>query len=289
MVFRRILVTCVGLIVLGSTARAADITGALTFVGITPCRIIDTRGPSHSGQWGPPILANGQLRTFQITGATSGVPIQCGIPSNAVAISANFIAVNFTGAGDLRVFAAGGAQPVTTILNYRLETISNAASVPLGPSGGGENGISVVPAVSDTHLIVDVNGYYVPRPVTIELSDGPGSTTSLTTATIASIYSANFRGQGHDQARLVARFNNNQQTPACTGNITVELVQTAACSATTGGTVLATLSKICGSKAWLEYSTPFTIPTGSACLDLRAGAPSGGTASWRVIELELMR
>jgi len=289
MVFRRILVTCVGLIVLGSIARAADVTGALTFVGITPCRIIDSRGNGFSGQWGPPILANGTSRTFQITGATSGVPIPCGIPSNAVAIAANFIATQFTGAGDLRVFPAGGATPVTSILNYALENISNAASVPLGPVGGGENGISVVPAVSNTHLIVDLNGYYVPRPVTITLTDSAGSTTSLTPATIASIYSGNFRSQGHDQARLVARFNNLQQVPACDNNIAVELVQTVSCNLTTGGTVLATLTRNCGSKAWLEYSTPFTIPTGALCLDLRAGAPNGGTASWRVIELELMR
>lgn len=282
MVFRRILVTCVGLIVLGSTARAADITGTSTFVGITPCRIIDTRGPAHSGQWGPPILANGVNRTFQITGTTSGVPIQCGIPSNATAISANFIAVNFTGAGDLRVFAAAGAEPVTSILNYGLETISNAASVPLGPVGGGEKGITVKPAVSDTHLIVDVNGYYVPRPVTITLTDAQGSTSSTTPVVISSIFANDMRSQGHLEARLVVRFNNASQTPVCTGPGTIDLFDALS------STVLTSVTQSCGVRAWLIYSPPFTIPIGTSHWDLRAFA-GAGTMSWRVVELELTR
>lgn len=282
MVFRRILVTCVGLIVLGSIARATDITGTSTFVGITPCRIIDTRGPAHSGQWGPPILANGVNRTFQITGTTGGVPIQCGIPSNATAISANFIAVNFTGAGDLRVFAAAGAEPVTSILNYALETISNAASVPLGPSGGGEKGITVKPAVSNTHLIVDVNGYYVPRPVTITLTDAPGSTSSTTPVDISSIFANDMRSQGHLEARLVVRFNNASQTPSCTGPGTIELYNFGT------ATVLTSVTATCGTRAWLLYSPPFTIPAGPNAWDLRAFA-GAGTMSWRVVELELTK
>lgn len=266
-------------------------TDALTFVGIIPCRIIETRaGQGFSGQAGPPALVANADRTFQITGTVPGVPIQCGIPSNARAISVNFTATAFSGAGDIRVFPAGSPLPNASILNYALENIANATSVPLGPVGGGQYGITVRADVSPTDFLADVNGYYVARPVTITLSDAAGSTTSTTPVTIASIYSADFRGQGHAIGRLAVRWQNTQQLPACAGgNATLQLVQTVACGDTTGGTVLTTMSRNCGFKAWLDYSPLFTLPTGGACLDLRVGAAASSTSAWRVVQLELVR
>src|SRR5712692_2129147 len=61
---------------LGSIASPADVTQALTFVGITPCRMVDTRGFGWTGQAGPPSLVAGAQRTFQITGTVPGVPAQ---------------------------------------------------------------------------------------------------------------------------------------------------------------------------------------------------------------------
>src|SRR5207245_2603617 len=116
-----------------------------------------------------------------------------------------------------------------------------------------------------------------------ELSDGPGSTTSTTPVVISSIYAANMRSQGHVQARIVARWNNSLQTPACSGGTaTLDLFNAI------GLTVLASVSHGCGNRAWLDYSAPFTIPTGPVFWDLRATAPAGGTATWRAVELELM-
>jgi len=282
---RRVVFAVSCLLACSSLASATDVTGALTFIGIAPCRIADTRGiGGFTGQAGPPALVAGASRSFAITGVVAGVPLQCGIPANAVAISVNLTAVGFTGAGDLRAYPAGGALPAASILNYSLENIANSAEVPLGAAG-----IAIRCDVSATNVVIDVNGYYVARPVSISIVDSAGSTSSVTPATVASIYSADFTAQGHTTGRLVARFNNNQQAPACTGNIQVDLVQTAACSSTTGGTVLTTMTRNCGFKAWLEYSPVFTIPAGPACIDLRIGAPAGGTASWRSINLELTR
>jgi hypothetical protein len=268
----------------GSLASAADVTGNVTFVGIQPCRMVDTRGGTFTGQAGPPALAAGVPRNFAITGTVAGLPAQCGIPTNAVAIAGNFVIVNPAGAGNLRAWPAGGAVPLAAALNYSAgQTIGNGSTVPLGAAG-----VSVRADVSGGDLVLDVNGYYVPRPVTIEITDGPGSTTSTTPVAIASIYSANFRNQGHDQARLVARWQNSQQAPACSGTLTASLVQRTSCSATTGGTILATISHSCGLKAWLDYSALFTIPTGAACLDLEANV-NAGTGAWRAIMLELAR
>ena len=77
-------------------------TPPLPFIGVTPCRVADTRGNGFTGAYGPPALAANATRDFSIAG-------QCGIPAGAAAVSFNFGALNVGGAGDLRVFPAGGA------------------------------------------------------------------------------------------------------------------------------------------------------------------------------------
>src|SRR5262249_14961792 len=108
----------------------SDVTGEIPFTGITPCRVADTRGNGFNGAYGPPSLAANATRSFTITG-------QCGIPLGAKAVSFNFGALNISGAGDLRVFPAGGAVPLVSTLNYNANTpnIANAAIVPLGVGG----------------------------------------------------------------------------------------------------------------------------------------------------------
>jgi hypothetical protein len=177
-----------GLLAVASTASATDVTGSLNFVGITPCRIADTRGLGFSGQAGPPALVPATPRTFQITGDVPGVPAQCGIPTTARAVSVNFTVTNFTSAGNLVVFPAGGTPPLASILNFKLQNIANATTVPLGPSGGGEFGIAVQANVSGTDFIADVNGYYVPRPFTLESGQTlKGTYSSVIVATGAGI------------------------------------------------------------------------------------------------------
>jgi hypothetical protein len=161
---KRVFLGCVGVLAIGPMASATDVTGQLAFVGIAPCRMIETRGYGWTGQAGPPSLIAGAERTFQITGtAVPGLPAQCGVPDTALAISVNFTVTGFAGQGDIRVFPAGGTLPLASILNYQLENIANATSVPLGPSGGGHNGITVQADGVGTDFIADVNGYYLPQ------------------------------------------------------------------------------------------------------------------------------
>ena len=172
MTSKRFYVVSVGLLAVGSIASATDVTPPAVFVGITPCRIADTRGGTFSGQAGAPSLVANGTRTFQITGTVPGVPTQCGIPTAAVAISVNFTVTGFGGGGNLRVFPAGSAVSKTSIVNYLLETIANATLVPLGPVGG-EKGIDVYAAVSATDFIADVNGYYIrPRDAACKYVNG---------------------------------------------------------------------------------------------------------------------
>jgi hypothetical protein len=120
------------------------------FIGVTPCRVADTRGNGFTGAYGPPALVANATRSFAFAG-------QCGIPAGAEAVSFNFGALNVGGAGDLRVFPAGGGIPLVSTLNYNASTpnIANAAIVPLG-SGA----ITVQADAVSIDLIIDVNGYY---------------------------------------------------------------------------------------------------------------------------------
>jgi hypothetical protein len=134
----------------------AAITSPFPFIGVTPCRVADTRGNGFIGQYGPPALVANATRSFTITG-------QCGIPASAAAVSFNFAALNVGAAGDLRVFPAGAGVPLVSTLNYNANTpnIANAAVVPLGTGGA----ITVQADGVAIDLIIDVNGYYGPAGV----------------------------------------------------------------------------------------------------------------------------
>ncbi len=134
-----------------SGVTALSVTNPLAFVGVTPCRVADTRGNGFTGAYGPPSLAANATRSFTIAGV-------CGIDASATAVSFNFAALNVGGAGDLRVFPAGGSVPLVSTLNYNGNTpnIANAAVVPLGTGGA----ITVEADAVGIDLIIDVNGYY---------------------------------------------------------------------------------------------------------------------------------
>lgn len=130
-------------------------TPALAFTGITPCRIVDTRGNGFIGSYGPPLLFAGVPRSFTLTG-------QCGIPGGAEAVSLNVTVTNSQGPGHIVIYPQGGVQPTVSTLNYvGGQTIANAAVVPLSAGGG----ITVIAGVSGTELILDTNGYYAPQTV----------------------------------------------------------------------------------------------------------------------------
>src|SRR5690348_3939025 len=55
-----------------SSAQAQSASGALVFVGITPCRLVDTRSSQpFTGAFGPPRLAGNASRTFPIQSSTT--------------------------------------------------------------------------------------------------------------------------------------------------------------------------------------------------------------------------
>jgi hypothetical protein len=118
---------------------------------MTPCRVVDTRGPD--GQLGGPYLNGGQERDFPVLAS------DCNIPSTAQAYSMNFTVVPVNGPlGYLTVWPAGQTQPVVSTLNNPTATnLANAALVPAGTNGE----IAVYPS-NNTQLVVDIDGYFAP-------------------------------------------------------------------------------------------------------------------------------
>ena len=145
----------------GTVGAMTDISFAIPFVAITPCRIADTRGNGFTGQAGGPALTTAP-RTFQISGTVTGVPVQCGIPSGADAVSFQFTIVSPNTAGNLIAWPAGGSAPTVSVLNWSAgETaLGNGTIVPLSPSGAMSVQINAAVGGATGHLVIDVNGYF---------------------------------------------------------------------------------------------------------------------------------
>src|SRR5436309_1083054 len=135
----------------------SDATPPLPFIGLPPCRILDTRGNGAPIQGG--IFTGGSdVRDYAI-------PPICGVPSGVKAVSLNFTVTGpgQTTAGFLLAWPTGGAVPPVSILNWDRpqQQIANAAVVPTNGSGSITVNVS-----APTHLIMDINGYYASAPAT---------------------------------------------------------------------------------------------------------------------------
>ena len=130
---------------------AAPPPPAATLHTLTPCRVVDTRGPSGI-TGGPALTANG-TRAFPIAGA-------CGVPSGAVAVAANVTVTGSSAAGSLRIGPAGTTPSLDTVSFGAGQTRANNAK--LGLFGTPTGSVTVVSgfASGSAHLIVDVTGYW---------------------------------------------------------------------------------------------------------------------------------
>jgi hypothetical protein len=157
----------------------------LVYTPVTPCRIIDTRLA------GGPIPAGGQ-RAFRATGSgfggQGGVAGSCGIPFGpATAVVINFVSVNASGIGDLRVWPFGQPVPLAAAINYVLppnNAVANGFPQAICIPGLCPFDIAVQSDNSSTDLVADVEGYFAAplAPVTQNLfAVVNGSTATLVT------------------------------------------------------------------------------------------------------------
>ncbi len=124
--------------------------GALSFYPVAPCRVVDTRGTN--GPFGGPILAAQTARSFAIPSGG------CGIPAGAAAYSMNVTVVPDGMLSYLTAWPAGAGQPfVSTLNSFDGSVVANAAIVPAGAGGA----VSVF-VTDQTHVVLDINGYFAP-------------------------------------------------------------------------------------------------------------------------------
>jgi hypothetical protein len=137
----------------GGITTMADVTPGVPFVGVAPCRLVDTRQGGFPATYGTPALVAGVPRSFDL----NSDPLCTGIPGSVQAYSLNITATNTQGPGFILIFPQGGSQPPVSTLNYvGGQTVANAAIVPASASGG----VTVIAGVSGTDLIIDINGYF---------------------------------------------------------------------------------------------------------------------------------
>jgi len=118
-----------------------------TFTPISPCRQYNSLNATP--------LLQGVNRTVTLVGAP------CGIPTTAVAVSANITVFNITGAAGNGVFKIDIVSPPTIAwINYPpTETQrGNAGTVAL--NGSGQIIVQVAQGAGQIDFVVDINGYY---------------------------------------------------------------------------------------------------------------------------------
>lgn len=127
---------------------------ALRFHTVTPCRIVDTRSEPEGPLAGPALQASPAERTFAL------VP-GCGIPSDALVVSANITVTESTAAGALRAYASDSVLTDATVISFPSgKTRANNAMLLLSVAGGSGRITVRNDAPGTVHLILDVNGYF---------------------------------------------------------------------------------------------------------------------------------
>jgi len=126
-------------------ANWTETIAPVDFYSLAPCRLFDSRTSQP--------LVSGTPRSLQVTGA-------CQIPAGARALSANVAVVSPTGAGYLVLYPGNEAQPLSSTVNFQAGQVrANNAILKLDPSGALQ-ALAIIQGAGQTHVVVDVNGYY---------------------------------------------------------------------------------------------------------------------------------
>jgi hypothetical protein len=125
-----------------------DVTQVLPFIGLAPCRIVDTRGNGAPIQGGR-FTGGSDVRNYAVSGI-------CGIPVTAYALSLNFTVISPSAPGFLLAWPTGGAVPPVSILNFNTGDVRNNAAVVATDTFTS----FTVNVSAATDVVIDINGYY---------------------------------------------------------------------------------------------------------------------------------
>ena len=169
-----------------ASAAPAEAQGYQYFA-VTPCRIVDTRvvnpqqpaprdttatmlpplyPPTTQTVWPGPYDPDSP-QNFRVRGVSQfdGTG-NCGVPTNATAVSVNVTVVSPGSNGDIRIWPYGGAVPLVSTINVVTTdtALANGAIVPMPAYSAGVPDISlrftVWPKGTGVHVVIDVTGYF---------------------------------------------------------------------------------------------------------------------------------
>ncbi|MBU6215655.1 MAG: hypothetical protein KGR17_03545, partial [Acidobacteria bacterium] len=117
------------------------------FTPVVPTRVLDTRTTS-GGAIGPDLAVPVKIK---------GV---AGVPTTATAVALKLVAVQPTADGYVSVYPVGELRPVLSSLNFQAGiTVGNSVVAELNT---GQDSINVYNANGNTHVVIDVAGYWDP-------------------------------------------------------------------------------------------------------------------------------
>jgi hypothetical protein len=196
-----------------------DVTGyflangsGATFKPITPARVLDTR------------IGKGLASRF-VTGTPRTLVIANGVtvPVTATAITGNLTVTQQTAVGYLAVTKTPNANPATSTLNFPVgDNRANGLFAPLDGSGALSIVYKSTTAGAQTHVILDITGYFVPgtaglRFVPLNPSRIMDTRSGAVLSGLSGLFSANApRSLGVD-----GHWGVPYSTKAMTGNLTV--------------------------------------------------------------------
>jgi hypothetical protein len=129
-------------------------TGGSSYVPIAPKRVVDSR--FNLGVTGA--FAVNVPKTFQVGGVAP-------IPAQAIAVTGNVTVVGQTAAGYVSITPTATATPSSSTMNFPLGDIrANNFTVPLDAAGRLAAVYKASTAGQQTHVIVDITGYFLPGP-----------------------------------------------------------------------------------------------------------------------------
>lgn len=135
------------------SSSVTPITGPMVFVGITPCRLVDTRSSmGFPAPFGAPALQPRVVRTFPLKSHPN-----CIIPPEAKAFSLNLLAITSGPLAWLSAWPDGYPYPNTSFLNGTAAGLYNNAVI----LAAGVNGGIDVRSENPAELIVDLNGFFM--------------------------------------------------------------------------------------------------------------------------------
>jgi hypothetical protein len=134
-------------------SSVTPLTAPLVFVGITPCRLVDTRAyQNFPAPFGAPPLQPNSTRAFPLKSHPN-----CVIPPEAKAFSLNLLAISSGPLAWLSAWPDGYPFPYTSFLNGASAGLYNNAVIIAAGVNGGIN----VRSSDPVDFLVDLNGYYI--------------------------------------------------------------------------------------------------------------------------------